>query len=335
MKRPSLRGAANRFSQTAQRGHGAVRPRTAALLAISCTTLAAILVGANAFAGTAKLKSIYFANPLPNYPVWAEANKCFTAETKKLGIPGTTSGPSGLTVNNQFVFDRISQAIANGVGAIIMVPIVPDQFTPLMKQAQKKGILVATLNTGNSTTAQNVELGTNYTGQGKTIVANLAKRPGQQNILVLGNQAGGPQGLFVKGIQAGIKAHSSVHYLGQIFDNADPTKTTDVVAAALTGHPTVNMIVTWEGTATPGVITAINEAHATGKVFGVVNDLTPQAIAGMKGGQIYGISKQNFCGMATGAVDDLAAIAAGKKVPTYIDTGITFVTKSNLAKESP
>ena len=177
MKRPSLGGASNRLSQTANRGRGAVRPRTAALLALSCTALAAILVGANAFAGTAKLKSIYFANPLPNYPVWAQANKCFTAETKKLGIPGTTSGPSGLTVNNQFVFDRISQAIANGVGAIIMVPIVPDQFTPLMKQAQAKGILVATLNTGNTTTAQNVELGTDYTGQGKTIVANLAKRP--------------------------------------------------------------------------------------------------------------------------------------------------------------
>ena len=75
MKRPSLGGASNRFSQTANRGRGAVRPRTAALLALSCTALAAILVGANAFAGTAKLKSIYFANPLPNYPVWAQANR--------------------------------------------------------------------------------------------------------------------------------------------------------------------------------------------------------------------------------------------------------------------
>jgi ribose transport system substrate-binding protein len=331
MKRPSLRGE-NRVSQPTQRGRGFGR-RTAALLVVSCMSLAAILIGSNAFAGTAKLKSIYFANPLPDYPVWSTANKCFSAETKKLGIAGTTSGPSGLAVNNQFTLDRISQAIADGTGAIIMVPIVPDQFTPLIKQAHAKGILVATLNTGNTTTSQNVELGTDYTDQGKTIVANLAKRPGQQNVLVLGNQAGGPQGLFVSGIQAGIKAHPSVHYVGQIFDGADPTKTADVVEAALTGHPTVNMIVTWEGTATPGVITAIKEANATGKVFGVVNDLTPQSIAGMKSGQIYGISKQNFCGMATGAVDDLAAIAGGKSFPHYIDTGITFVTKSTLAKE--
>ena len=51
---------------------------------------------------------------------------------------------------------------------------------------------MATLNTGNSTTLQNVELGTDYTDQAATIVANLAKRPGQQYLLEVGNSAGDP-----------------------------------------------------------------------------------------------------------------------------------------------
>jgi ABC-type sugar transport system substrate-binding protein len=307
-----------------------------ALITLSCLALAgAMAVDSVASARSAKtLKSVFFANPLPDYPVWAEANKCFAKETKQLGITGTTSGPTGLSVNNQFDLDRISQAIANGAGAIIMVPIVPDEFTPLIKQARAKGILVATLNTGNTTTSQNVELGTDYTTQGETIVANLAKRSGPQNLLVLGNQAGGPEGLFVKGIEQGISSHPSVHLEGQIFDNGDPTTTPDTVVSGLTGHPTVNVVVTWEGTATQGVVTAIKESNDTGKVVGVVNDLTPESIAGLKGGQIYGISKQNFCGMATGAVQDLAALTAGKHVPRYVDTGITFVTKQNLARES-
>jgi ribose transport system substrate-binding protein len=307
-----------------------------ALGTVACLGLAALTaVASGATSGSSKkLSSIYFANPLPDYPVWAEANKCFANETKKLGIKGTSAGPTGLAVNNQFDLDRISQAIANGAGAIVMVPLVPDQFTPLMKQARKKGILVATLNTGNTTSAQNVQLGTDYTHQGETIVANLAKRKGAQNLLVLGNQAGGPEGLFLKGIQAGIKKHPSVHYEGQIFDGADPTKTPDVVTSALTGHPDVNVVVTWEGTATQGVVTAIKESNDTGKVVGVVNDLTSESIAGLKGGQIYGISKQNFCAMASGAVQDLAALKAGKHIPKSVDTGITFVTKSNLAKES-
>jgi ribose transport system substrate-binding protein len=314
---------------------GSRRLLLAAVAASGLALAGVTAVASGATSGSSKkLSSIYFANPLPDYPVWAEANKCFASATKKLGISGTSSGPTGLAVNNQFDLDRISQAIANGTGAIIMVPIVPDQFTPLMKQARKKGILVATLNTGNTTTAQNVQLGTDYTHQGETIVANLAKRHGAQNVLVLGNQAGGPEGLFLKGIKAGIAKHSSVHYEGQIFDGADPTKTPDVVTSALTGHPTVNVIVTWEGTATQGVVTAIKESNDTGKVVGVVNDLTAESIAGLKGGQLYGISKQNFCAMATGAAQDLAALKAGKHIPRSVDTGITFVTKQNLARES-
>jgi ribose transport system substrate-binding protein len=307
--------------------------RQLASAALATMTVVSVSLAATpaATAAPAKLKSIFFANPLPSYPSFALANRCFSAETKKLGIQSTSSGPSGLTVNNQYTLDGISQAIADHYGAIIMVPIEPPQFDPLIKQARAAGILVATINTGNSTTLQNVELGTDYTDQAATIVANLAKRPGQQYLLEVGNSAGGPQLLFVNGLKAGIASHPNVHLVTQVFDGGDPNQTTDVVETALEAHPNVNIVVTWEGTATQGVVTAIKESHNVGKIFGVVNDLTPESIAGMKGGEVYGISKQNFCGMATGAVDDLAAIAQGKPVPKYVDTGITFVTKQNLA----
>lgn len=278
-----------------------------------------------------KLSSIYFANPLPSYPEFAIASRCFLSETRKLGIKGGTGGPPGASVDNQFTLDGISQALADGYRAIVMVPIAPAEFTPAIKRARKHGVLVATLNTGNTTTAQNVELGTDYADQGRAIVAALSKRKGQQNVLVLGNQAGGPQGLFVHGIVSALKRYRNVHYLGQVFDGGNPSQTPSVVVSALEAHPTANMVVTWEGSSTQGVVTAIKESNDTGKVFGVVNDLTPESIAGLKGGQVYGISKQNFCGMATGAVKDLVAISEGKHVPRYINTGITFVTKSNLA----
>src|SRR5579863_5216896 len=68
-----------------------------------------------------KLQSIFFANPLPDYPDFATANTCFLSETAKLGIKGVTQGPTGLQVNDQFVLDRISQAIAQNYGALIAV----------------------------------------------------------------------------------------------------------------------------------------------------------------------------------------------------------------------
>ena len=65
-------------------------------------------------------------------------------------------------------------------------------------------------------------------------------------------------------------------------------------------------------------------------MFGVVNDLTPQVVDGIRGGTIYGTSRQHFCDMAKKAVDLLVAVSQGKQVPPTTDTGTTFVTKGNL-----
>ena len=105
----------------------------------------------SAASSPAKLKSIFFANPLPAYPDWATADKCFESETAKLGIKGVTQGPTGLQINDQFVLDRISQAIAQNYGALMAVPITPSAYEPLFQRAKSKGMEIATLNTGTAT----------------------------------------------------------------------------------------------------------------------------------------------------------------------------------------
>src|SRR6201992_1182305 len=87
-----------------------------------------------------KLPAIFFANPLPDYPDWATANTCFQSETAKLGIKGVTQGPTGLQVNEQFVLDRISQAIAQKYGALMAVPITPSAYEPLFPRAKSQGM---------------------------------------------------------------------------------------------------------------------------------------------------------------------------------------------------
>ena len=76
---------------------------------VATTALAALAVSsgfaasASSSASSRPIKSIFFANPLPAYPDWGTANKCFAAETKRLGIKGVSQGPTGLQVNDQFV----------------------------------------------------------------------------------------------------------------------------------------------------------------------------------------------------------------------------------------
>ena len=279
-------------------------------------------------AQAAGLKSIFFANPLPAYPDWGLADKCFNAETAKLGIKGVTQGPTGLAINDQFVLDRISQAIAGDYDGLMAVPITPPAYDSLFERAKKDGMYIATLNTGDATKNQDFTVGTDYPTQGAQVAANIAKRSGQQNVGIITNAPGGIGDVIINAFNKDLPANVKV--VATAFDNADPAKTADVAAQMLTAHPEINIIFSWEGTAVAGITTAIKEKNKVGQVFGVVNDLTPQVVDGIKEGTIYGTSQQHFCDMAKQSVDKLVAIGEGQQVPAATDTGTTFVTKDNL-----
>ena len=295
--------------------------------------IAAIMLTSTAVPGIADELTIAFANPLPAYPVWAEANTCFNEAIAEAGVKGLTSGPTGLSIDNQFVLDRISQYIATGADAVILVPIDGPMYEPLMREAKDQGLWVVTLNTGDTTSLQDVQLGTDYKNQGKVVAEEIAKRAGEQNVVILGNQPTGVHGVFVEGFKSALSDNPNVKFVTEGFDQGDPAQTTDVVSRLLTAHPEVNVVLSWEGTAVAGISTAIKEKGLVGKVVGVVNDLTPEVIAGIEEGTLYGTSKQNFCGMAKGAVKAVVDLAAGEDVPKNIDTGITFVTRENLDAE--
>ena len=274
------------------------------------------------------VKSIFFANPLPAYPDWGLADKCFNAETAKLGIKGVTQGPTGLAINDQFVLDRISQAIAGDYDGLMAVPITPPAYDSLFERAKKDGMYIATLNTGDATKLQDFTVGTDYPTQGAQVAANIAKRSGQQNVGIITNAPGGIGDVIINAFNKDLPANVKV--VATAFDNADPAKTADVAAQMLTAHPEINIIFSWEGTAVAGITTAIKEKNKVGQVFGVVNDLTPQVVDGIKEGTIYGTSQQHFCEMAKQSVDKLVAVSKGEQVPAATDTGTTFVTKDNL-----
>lgn len=284
---------------------------------------------------TRELKKIFFSNILPSYPPLAEADRCFLEEAKKQGLEANSSGPTGQATDNQVSIDLVSQAIANGYDAIVLQPIDKAQFSPVMQQAQAEGILLATMNTGDTTDLQNFTIGTDYGIQGATVAAAIAKRSGQQNVGIIGPTANGTHVLFRDGFIAGIKDQNidNVKYVTEAFDDGDPNKTVDTVNSLLTGHPEINVVLSWTGLSSVGIIAAIREKNAIGTIVGVTNDVTDETVQGIKDGILYGTSKQNFCEMGIGAVDNLVALSKGDDIPKAIDSGITFVTKENIDKE--
>jgi ribose transport system substrate-binding protein len=319
-------------SQLKQRTPIAVAATLALLLSVSSFGSAS----ATAATKLHPIKSMFFSNVLPSYPPLAEANRCFLAEAKKLGIRAATAGPAGSSVDNQFNIDRMQQAVANKYDAILSQPIDKALFTPVMNLAKSKGIYQATINTGDTTSVQDFTVGTDYKIQGATVAKAISLRPGNQFVGIIGGAPTGTNNVFVDGFKKGISSQSlsNVHYVLNAFDAGDPSKTTDVVNQMLTAHPEINVVLSWQGSSAPGIITAIKEKNAIGKIVGVTNDITDQVSQGIKDGVIYGTSKQDFCKMTTVAVDLLVKLSKGKKVPKAVDSGIIFVTKDNLAKES-
>lgn len=305
------------------------------LLAASVAALALTFAAATASGADLRpVKKIAFANPLPAYPVFQEADKCFNKAAKDAGIEGVTSGPTGLQMDEQFVLDRISQYIATGADGLILVPFSAAMYEPLIKEAKAQGMYVAVMNTGDTTSSQDVELGTDYGNQGKVVAENIAKRGGPQNVIILGNQPSGVHRVFVDGFASALGELPNVKLVAEAYDSGDPTQTADVVSRSLTAHPDVNVVLSWEGNAVAGISTAIKEKGLVGKVVGVVNDVTPEVVAGLKDGTLYGTSRQNFCGMASGAVDKIIALSHGETVPRQIDTGIKFITADPIDQEA-
>lgn len=302
------------------------------LMLAACAPAASSSSAGPPSAAHSPVKKIYFSNVLPSYPPLAEASKCLQDEAAKRGIQAQAGGPTGPNVDNQKNIDLVSQAIANGYDAIISQPIDKAAFTPVMERARAAGIWQATLNTGSTTDIQNFTIGTDYGVQGATVSKELSKRSGDQYVGIIGDAPTGTNNVFVEGFKNGITSQNltNIKFVTNEFDGGKPDKTVDTVSRMLTAHPEINVVLSWQGLSTTGIITAIKEKNAVGSIVGVTNDVTAQTIDGIKSGVLYGTSQQNFCQMAIGAVDNLIALGEGKTVPKAIDSGINFVTKDNV-----
>ena len=323
-------------SRRLRTGSGTIRfwlvCRVAAAVAVAAGAAGAIAATASASSHGKKLKSITFVNPLPNYPAWHEIGACMAKEAKTLGIPFTQSGPGGSAVNTQFMVTRIDQAVADKVGALITFPISAPQFDPLFAQARKAGIYVATVEGAGSTKNQNFDAGTSYTEFGRLAAKTVAEKKGTQYIGFIEPNNTPPASTFVNAFTNAAKKYSNIKIVTTQYDQGNPTNDVDLATNMMTANPQLNMIVTNEGAATSGVISAIKSSNNVGKVFLTTNSIYSGAVQGFQEGIVYSTLLQDMCAIGRTPVQEIAALAEGKKVPKEIPTPILFATKSDYKK---
>jgi ribose transport system substrate-binding protein len=278
------------------------------------------------------VKTITYVNPLPSYADFNTIGQCAKDEAAKLGYTLHEVGTTGTAVDNQTSVAEINQAVANGTDALIVVPLSADVYTSAIKAARAKGIYVVAAGTGAPSTGQQSEAGTSGTQLGKLVADEVgAKNPHA----VVGFLSEGPdQAVQVQAID-GFESEArskfpNMKVATSQFDAGDVTKDQPIVSNMLTACPSINALYIINGASLAPAAAAVRQAGMTGKVAIIGNDITPVSRGLISNGSMYGVADQGWCAMGTDSVDAIKALAAGKKVPAFVATPLSFTTKTNL-----
>jgi len=261
-------------------------------------------------------KSLLFVNPLPKNPQWSSAGKCMAEQAKVRGLSFTQSGPTGSGLDTTTMIQQIQQGIANKKSAIITFP-ASNGFSPVLQQAQKAGIVtLSILGTGAAGSGEDFNIGLNWTKIGNLFVNAVSKRPGQQNVGLIEDSPTGAGKDFTSGVNAAAAKTQNVKVVGTVYSGDDPSKALAQTTDLLTAHPEINVIMTHQGTATPGAIAAIKAKGKTGKVVFIGNGPANGGSQALDNGSAFAMLFQDLCGASKIEVNAIADRLEGKTKKT-------------------
>ncbi len=315
------------------------RLRTLAVLSTSALALSGLAAcssdesstadGGSGGSGGSKDMSIQFVNPLPSYPTWKQIGECMKDEAKERGANLSESGPTGQAMDANAMITQVQQAVANKKDAVVTMPI-SDGFAPLLKQAQKAGILTGTIyGPGGADSGADYNIGPDWTYIGQTVVGAVSALPGKH---VLGLVAPADTGLgkaWMDGVKAAAAQTDNVTIAGAVYTGDDATKGLPQVTALLTAHPDITQIVTNMGTTTPGATAAIKAKGLKGKVFLTAVGHENGGNEALEDGTANLMLLEDVCSMAKRMVDAVVDIHEDK-TPKQFPVQIAVVPQDEV-----
>jgi ABC-type sugar transport system substrate-binding protein len=308
-----------------------------AALAVAVSACAGTSSGKDADGASAKSgeKSVQFVNPLPNYPAWRTIGDCMKDEAKTRGVEFTETGPTGQAIDANTMIEQIQQAIADEKGGIITLP-ASQAFGPLLKQAQGKGIVTATMYGDSSAeSGADANIGANWAELGAAYVQAIAARPGPQRVGLVAASNTGVGKSWMDGFKAAAAKTKNVTVVGEVYTGDDSAKALAQTNALLTAHPELNVIATHMGTVTQGAVSALKARGLTGKVAFVGNGPDNGGKQALASGAEYRMLVQGLCQAGKDALDAVAdrldgTVERDPEHPQQIDVGTKMADKSNL-----
>ena len=233
--------------------------------------------------------------------------------------------------------EMIDSLIDDGVNAIVVAPLDTEKLNNSLREAVKNEIPVLTIDSTVNYTEVLSEIGTQNLSAGEiaaTKMASLINSSGSVAIIVHGDDSiitahDRKQG-FVDKIES---VYSGISVVATENCNSDKDKAKEITKKVLKNNPSLSGIYATNEVTAVGVCEAIEELGLTGKVRVIGFDSSNTEIDYLKKGVLSGMIVQDPYLFGYLGVRNAYKAIKGERVDSLIDTGVTFVDKSNLNDE--
>jgi ribose transport system substrate-binding protein len=253
------------------------------------------------------------------------------AEAKKLGVSLNFQGPDQFSPSLQTPV--VNAVAAKKPDAVLVAPTdTKAMFAPInqLKQAGSKIVLVDT--TLDDPSIAESQISSDNLGGGKAAADALAKLIGGKGKVLVVNVNPGisttdarAQGFAQEAKKLGLT------YIGQQYDNDDPSKAASIVTAELAKNPDLKGIFAANLFSGEGASSGLSQAGKAGKVKIVEFDASPKQVQQLKSGAVQALIAQKPATIGADGVKQAYNALTGKPVTKKIGTGFVTVTKDNLA----
>lgn len=252
----------------------------------------------------------------------------------------TTDGPPNESDIDQQV-SILEQIISREPDAIVIASTSSDATVPAIEDAVAKGIPVITVDNKVNTDKVATLLATDNLKGGATAADTLVeklKAEGKElkgKVGVISNMAGvqvltdRDQG-FIDRMK---EIAPDIELIETVYVDGDMTKAMDAAADQISANDDLLGFFADNNTVGSGSARAITEAGKENDLVLVAFDSDPEEIKGLGTGAVDALILQDPYGMGYKGVEDALKAIAGETLESYVDTGVTVVTKDNMDDE--
>ena len=253
-------------------------------------------------------------------------------KAKELGVTLDFQGPDKFDPSLQTPV--VNAVAAKKPDAVLVAPTDTKAMYAPIKQLSDGGTKVALVDTTLEQADFAVsQIASDNEGGGKAAADTLGKLIGGKGKVFVVNVNPGISTTDArgKGFQEGAKA-AGLTFVGQEYDNDDPSKAAAVTKAALAKNPDLKGIFATNLFSAEGAATGIREAGKLGKVKIVGFDAGPKQVEDLKNGIVQALIAQKPAEIGADGVQQAYNALTGKATQKQIGTGFVSVTKDNLTQ---